>query len=131
MLKPILTVFAFGIVSFAVQGLSHFVINVEHFASIDFLRKEPVIPLGLTAMIVQALIFSFVMAKLFPMGASLSQCLAVVASFGIFLGIYIALAEPAKYAAPSIPAWIMFEATASTLQFLLFSIPLWLIYRKP
>lgn len=130
MKKPILTVLAFMFVSFGVQGLSHFVINADHFASISFIRPDPVLPLGFATMIVQALIFSFVMSRLWPDGATIQQGLNVSACFGLFLASYIALAEPAKYAAPSIPAWMLVEGIASVVQFSVFGLLLGLIYRN-
>ena len=123
-----LTVLAFMVISFAVQGLSHFVINAEHFASISFARPDPILPMGLTAMIIQALILSFVMTRLWPDGASFRQGVSVSVCFGLFLGSYIVLAEPAKYAAPSIPSWMMVEATASFIQFSVFGVLLGLIH---
>lgn len=128
--KPALTVFAFMLVTFGVQGTSHFVINTEHFSTIDFVRADPVLPLGFAAMIIQALVLSFVMLTLWPNGATIRQGLGVSISFGLFLGSYIALAEPAKYAAPSIPAWMLTESTASLVQFSVFGLILGLIYRK-
>ena len=130
MKKTILTVLAFMIVSFGVQGLSHFVINVDHFATITFVRADPVLPMGFAAMIIQALVFSFVMSRLWPDGATIRQGLAVSACFGLFLASYIVLAEPAKYAAPSIPAWVMVEGIASLIQFSVFGMLLGLIYRN-
>lgn len=128
--KQILTVLAFMFVSFGVQGLSHFVINVEHFAAIEFMRADPVLPMGFAAMIIEALIIGFVMSRLWPAGASIQQGLIVSASFGLFLASYIVLAEPAKYAVPSIPAWMLVEILASTAQFGVFGVLLGLIYRK-
>jgi hypothetical protein len=125
-----LTVLAFMCVTFAVQGTSHFVLNADHFASISFMRPDPILPMGFAVMIIQALIFSFAMLRLWPDGATIQQSLMVSASMGLFLASYIALAEPAKYAAPSIPAWIAVESTASFVQFAVFGVLLGLIYRK-
>lgn len=128
--KSVLTVLAFMVVSFAVQGLSHFVINVEHFAGIPFMRAEPIIALGLLVMVVQALVVSFVMHQLWPEGATMRQSLTVSACFGVFLASYIALVEPSKYVAPSISAWITVEAAASFIQFSVFGVLLGLIFRQ-
>jgi len=130
MKKPILTVLAFMLVSFGVQGLSHFVINADHFATISFIRPDPVLPMGFAAMIIEALIFSFVMSRLWPDGATIQQGLVVSACFGLFLASYIVLAEPAKYAAPSIPAWMIVEGMASFVQFGVFGLLLGLIYQN-
>ena len=128
--KPLLTVAAFMAVSFTVQGASHFVINIDHYAAIPFTRADPILPMGLLVMIVQALIISFAMIQLWPEGATMRQALTVSACFGLFLAAYIALTEPAKYTAPSIPKWIAVEATASFVQFAVFGVFLGWIYRK-
>jgi len=130
MSKLILTILAFMVVSFGVQGLSHFMINVDHYAGISFARADSILPMGLAAMIIQALVFGFVMSQLWPDGSTVWQGVLVSACFGIFLASYIVLAEPAKYAAPSIPAWMMIEATASSIQFGTFGVLLGLIHRK-
>lgn len=130
MKKAGLTVLAFMLVSFGVQGLSHFVINVDHFAAIAFMRPDPVLPMGFAAMIIEALILSFVMSRLWPEGATIRQASIVSGSFGLFLASHIVLAEPAKYAAPSISAWMTVESIASFAQFAIFGVLLGLIYRR-
>lgn len=131
MKKSLLTIFAFMLVSFGVQGLSHFVINADHFATITFMRADPVLPMGFMAMIIEAMVFSFVMTRLWPDGATIKQGITVSACFGLFLASYIVLAEPAKYAAPSIPTWMVIEGVASFIQFAVFGVLLGMIYRKP
>ncbi|MFS2318160.1 hypothetical protein RMQ97_09500 [Maricaulis sp. D1M11] len=130
MLRLILTALAFMAITFGVQGLSHFVINVDHYAQIRFARPDPVMPMGFAAMLVQSLIMGMVMSRFFPNGATLRDGIGVSGVFGLFLASYIVLAEPAKYAAPSIPAWMLVEATASTIQFGVFGVILGLIHRK-
>lgn len=128
--KHVLTILAFVLVTFSVQGLSHFVINADHYASIGFLRADTIMPLGFATMIIQALVLSLAMSKLWPDGASIKHGLVMSACFGLFLASYIVLAEPAKYAVPSIPAWMMIEAVASAIQFGVFGVLLGLIYRR-
>ncbi len=130
MTKHLLSVLAFIVVSFVVQGLNHFVINQAHYENIDFARAEPVMALGFLAMIIQGLILTFAMTRIVSTGNRLQDGLLVSISFGLFLAVYIALAEPAKYAAPSIPSWFMTEGLASTIQFLIFGVVIGLIHRK-
>ncbi len=81
-------------------------------------------------MIIQALILSFALS-IYSMGAvTLRKSMEVSLSFGLFLAAYIVLAEPAKYVAPSIQKWIIVEAGASTLQFVLFGFAFWFIHRR-
>jgi hypothetical protein len=130
MTKHLLSVLAFIIVSFAVQGPNHFVINKAHYDEIEFARAEPVMALGILTMIIQGIILTFAMTKITSAGALLNDGLLVSLSFGLFLAVYIALAEPAKYAAPSIPSWFMTEGLVSTIQFVVFGVALGLIHRK-
>tara|TARA_R110000772_G_scaffold28740_5_gene72250 strand:+ start:809 stop:1186 length:378 start_codon:yes stop_codon:yes gene_type:complete len=116
------------IITFAVQGLNHFVINSAHYASIDFARPEPIMALGFLTMIVQGGILTFALAHITPIGARIRDSLKVSLSFGLFLGFYIAVTEPAKYAAPSIPCWILTEGLASTIQFVVFGLVLGFIH---
>ncbi|MEP4029908.1 hypothetical protein [Roseibium polysiphoniae] len=128
--RHILTVLAFILVTFAVQGLSHFVINVDHYASIGHLRAEPIMPLGFATMTIQGLILSVAMSRLWPDGTSIKNGMLVAGFFGLFLGSYMVLTESAKYTVPSIPTWMATEAVAVTTQFCIFGVVLGFIYRK-
>lgn len=130
MTKHLLSVLAYIVVSFAVQGINHFGINKAHYDKIDFARAEPVFSLGFLAMIIQGLVLSFAMTKIITFSTPIKDGLFVSLSFGLFLASYIALAEPAKYAVPSIPAWFLTEGLASTIQFVIFGLALGFIHRK-
>ena len=130
MTKHLISVLAFMGVTFGVQGVSHFLLNKDHFAEIGFLRESPIMPLGFAVMIIEGLILSLALTRLAPTAPSLRDAIMVSLAFGLFLGSYIALTEPAKYAVPSILDWIKVEATASTIQFGVFGVLLGLIHRK-
>ncbi len=129
-MKHSLSIIAFILITFAVQGLNHFVINAEHYANVEFARPEPVMALGFLTMIVQGSILTLALGYVAPMGARIKDAMIVSLSFGLFLGFYIAVTEPAKYAAPSIPVWIFTEGLASAIQFTLFGYVLGLIHRR-
>jgi len=130
MLKHILTVPAFMIVTFAAQGLSHFVINKEHFDAIAFTRPEPIMPLGFTVMIIQGLILSYALASWRGKAVTLRDGVMISLAFGLFLVAYVALTEPAKYAVPSIPDWMVIEGTVGLVQFAVFGLALGFIHRR-
>ncbi len=130
MVKHILSVIGFMLITFAVQGLNHFVINRVHYANIDFVRPEPVMALGFLTMIAQGSILTLALAHIAPNGATIKDGLKVSLSFGLFLGFYIAVTEPAKYAAPSIPGWIWAEGLASAVQFVLFGLVLGFVHQR-
>ena len=120
----------FILISFAAQSISHFVINAEHYASITFMRAEPVFILGFLTMIMQGLVLShffkiysgnkFTLKKGFIYGLQLCA----------FFVSYQALVEPAKYQVPSITSWILVEGSVGVVQFTLFGVLLSMLFKK-
>ena len=130
MLKHLIAVVGFMVVSFAVQGLSHFVINKEHFAGIGFARPDPIIPLGLLVMVIQGLVLSLALSAWRGDQATIADGVIVAASFGLFLVSYIAIVEPSKYTVPSIGGWLVVEGVAGLVQFGLFGLLLGFIHKN-
>lgn len=125
-----LTVIAFMFASFAVQAFSHFVLNTAHYSSISFMRPAPIMPLGLFVMVLQGIALGILFPAIQWKGSVMRNALLFALVMGAFLGAYIALVEPAKYAVPSIGAWISVEASASLIQFLIFGFLLGLIHKN-
>ena len=125
-----LTIVAYVFTTFAVQGTSHFVINADHYAAIPIMRAEPLIPLGITSMLIQGLIFGW----LYPIYADGQSTLRKSIGFswliGGFLASYIVLGEVGKYAIPSISSWITVELSAAFAQYTIFGAALGLIHRS-
>ncbi len=128
--KIILGTLAFVVVSFVVQASNHFVISREHYAGISFMRKEPIMALGIFTMLLQGAILSYLFSFFYKNGETLMQGLKYGLLMGAFLGSYIVLVEPGKYTVPSVSAWIAVEGIASLLQFSLFGITLGAIYKR-
>ena len=129
MTAHILSVLAFMAISFAVQGTSHFVLNKAHYDAISIMRAEAIIPLGLLTMVVQGVILSLALQLWKGSDVSLKDGLIVALGFGLFLGVYIAVTEAAKYDVPSIADWMRVEALASTIQFTVFGLALGFIHK--
>jgi hypothetical protein len=125
-----LTLGAFIVVSFAVQASSHFVLNVEHYAGISIMRKEPIMQLGILAMVVQGTLAGLLFPAVRWTDGGVRSGLTFAWLLGAFLGSYIVLAEPAKYAVPSVTDWMLVESAASFVQFSLFGVLLALIHRN-
>jgi hypothetical protein len=124
-----LTVVAYVLTTFAVQGTSHFAINAAWYASIPIMRAEPLIPLGIASMLIQGLIFAW-LYPVFANGAStLRKSIVFAWLIGAFLASYIVLGEAGKYAIPSLSSWIVVEASAAFAQFTIFGVWLGLIHR--
>jgi phosphotransferase system glucose/maltose/N-acetylglucosamine-specific IIC component len=125
-----LAILAFVIASFAVQAMSHFVLNAGHYATVEFMRDEPIMALGIFTMIVQGAILAYLYTFFYRDGAPLLRGLKYGLLMGVFLGSYLTLVEPAKYIVPSIRSWMIVEGLASLVQFALYGILLGLIYDK-
>lgn len=124
------TVIAYALTTFAVQGTSHFALNADHFAAIPIMRAEPMIPLGIASMVIQGLIFAW-LYPVYANGAStIRRGIGFSSLIGGFLASYIVLGEVGKYAIPSVSSWILVEAGAAFAQFTLFGVWLGLIHRS-
>jgi hypothetical protein len=122
--------FAFVVSSFAVQTLSHFVLAADHFASVPFMRAEPIMAMGVGVMLVQGLLLTALFSRFGRASSSPRDALLFGLGMGLFLGAYIAIVEPAKYMVPSIGNWIAVEGLAATAQFVLFGLGLGFVFRK-
>ncbi len=129
MLEHGASILTFAVISFAVQGLSHFVINKAHFDNVAFTRPNPVIAMGVAVMILQGLVLSVALAVWKGGAATIADGLTVSGAFGLFLVSYIAVVEPSKYDVPSIRAWIRVEGLAGLVQFAAFGVALGAIHQ--
>ncbi|MGH7712945.1 MAG: hypothetical protein ACREOG_16765 [Gemmatimonadaceae bacterium] len=126
----VLTVLAYIITTFGVQGASHFAINAEHYAAISIMRPEPIVPMGLVSMVIQGLLFAFLFPT-FNRGPNPPRNgLMFSWAMGAFLASYIVLGEAGKYAIPSISSWIAVELTAAAVQFTIFGALLGFLHRR-
>jgi len=121
---------AFIIVSFATQAISHFGINADHYATVSFMRSEPIFALGFLTMLIQGLVLS----HLFGIYGNNLYATKTGLVFGLLMSAffvsYLALVEPSKYQVPNIGAWILVEGVVGLIQFSLFGVVLSLIYRR-
>ena len=130
MVAHLTSVLAFMVVSFAAQGLSHFVINKDHFASIGFMRPDPVLPLGIFGMLIQGVMLSAALRAWKGDAATVVDGLWIGLIFGAFLVSYIAIVEPSKYQVPSIAGWFRVEALVGLVQFAVFGALLGWIHQQ-
>ena len=127
----LLTVVAYVIATFGVQGASHFAINADHYAAISIMRPDPVIPMGVGSMLIQGTIFALLFPTFNAGGSTIRNALVFSWTIGGFLASYIVLGEAGKYAIPSIPSWMLVEGSTAAVQFTIFGILLGLVHRKP
>jgi len=118
---------AYIVVTFAVQAVSHFVINTAHYAGVPYLRPEPIFALGIGSMVIQGVVLAWLYPCYYRNGSPVMEGWKFGLLTGSILVSYIALAEPAKYVVPSIPSWITVEAVVGLVQFSLAGIAIGLI----
>jgi hypothetical protein len=125
-----LTIAAYVASTFLVQGASHFAINADHYAGIAIMRSKPVIPLGITAMVIQGFIFALLFPYFRNPDSPVRSGILFSLAIGAFLTSYVTLGEGGKYTVPSIPSWIVVEASVALVQFTLFGALLGLVHRR-
>ena len=130
MKKHVLAVLAYAVATFVTQALSHFVVNKAHYAAVAYLRPDPIFPLGISAMLIQGSILSYLYARLGDQQSSFRHAVSFGWVTGGFLVSYIALGEAAKYVVPAIGSWIAVEVAAGFAQFTLYGLLLGLAYRE-
>jgi hypothetical protein len=129
MKKHVMAVLGYMAATFITQATSHFVINADHYASVTFLRKEPIFPLGILSMLIQGSIISYLYARRSETERSISGAIKFAWLAGGFLVSYPALAEAAKYSVPAVAPWITVEFIAGFVQFTFYGVLLGLVYR--
>ena len=110
-------VLGYLVATFATQALSHFLIFASHYAQVSYLKAEPIFPLGLSSMLVQGAILSFVYTRSRFIDHGIKGAVVCAWLFGAFLVSYIALAEAAKYSVPNAWTWIAVETGVGFFQF--------------
>jgi hypothetical protein len=126
-----LCIVAYVVSTFLVQGSAHFVLFAAHYASIPILRPEPKFALGLSSMVIQGTLLSYVLVRSRFHSGRVLDAMRLAWCFGAFLLSYIALAEAGKYAIADIPAWIATESATALVQYTLIGLAFGLIHRHP
>ena len=118
------------VISFLAQSISHFIINADHYATISFMRAQPIFIMGFLTMIMQGIVLSYLFLIYTKNEFTLKKGLFYGLIMAIFFVSYPALVEPAKYQVPSISSWILVEASVGLLQFSLFGLLLSIAFQK-
>ncbi|MDH4090349.1 MAG: hypothetical protein OEV74_03165 [Cyclobacteriaceae bacterium] len=106
--------------SFFVQFISHFVINADHYASIAFMREQPLMYFGLSTMFLQGIVLTVLYLKWANGTFNVRQGIRFAWLLGAFFVSYLALVEADKYNVQDIVEWVIVEAGAGAVQFTIF-----------
>ncbi len=127
-----LAVLAYLVPSFPLGYFWHLVTFADRYQQLAMYRDEVIIPLGLTSMAIQALLFAWAYPRLFgDRGASWWRG---AAGFGIRFGAlawsFAVLPVAAKYRMSSVPDFVLLETAFTLLQFAIVSPLIALAYRS-
>ena len=129
--KFFLAVIAYIVVTFAVAASWHLVFFKDLYDQLGiFTRKEPLIPLGITSIVMQGLVLSYLYPIFFRGGSPLAQGL----KFGLLIGVLMAsiavFAEAGKQNVSSLTTWLTFESGYYLLLFGCVGMIIGMIYGK-
>ena len=97
--------------------------------ALEIFRPDPVVPMGLASMAIQALFFSWVFPKLFANGSWLLNGLQFAAVFGALGWSFMVLPVAAKYRMTSVSRFIALETAFTAVQFVVTGLLLAFVYR--
>ena len=120
MITHALRIAAYVMTTFAVQMVSHFIVNAEHYAAVGHMRAEPIFALGVLAMLIQCTALSSLYARSQWARSSMLSSLQFGWLVGVFLVSYLALAEAAKYTVPAVLPWLGTEIAVGFVQFTIY-----------
>jgi hypothetical protein len=124
--------FAYLLPSFPLGYFWHLSTFAEAYAALGMLRPDPVIPLGLATMIIQAALFSWAYPRLFDTAQSawLRSGLGAALSFGLLSWSFTTLAVAAKYRSNSTVYFVTLESAFTAIQFLVTGMLMALAHRR-
>lgn len=129
--KFFLAVIAYVVLTFTIAASWHLVLFKDLYDALAiFTRKEPIIPLGLLSILMQAL----VLAYLYPFFRRGDSPAKEGSKFGLLIGVLMAsiavFAEAAKQNVSALSTWLMLESVYYLLQFSVVGMVMGLIYGR-
>lgn len=122
---------AYTILTFAVAASWHLVLFKDVYDQLGiFTRKEPIIPLGIASILMQALILAYLYPRFFKGGNPVREGLAFGLLSGVLMASIAVFAEAGKQHVSSLATWLVFESAYYLLQFGLLGVVIALIYGR-
>jgi len=121
MRRSVLAVLAYLVPTFVTGFLWHLVLFHSLYQRLEIYRPDPLIPLGLGSMLVQAVLFAWAYPRLFSTAPKEWGRNALLAGLG-FAALswsFTTLAVAAKHPMTSLPEYVALETGYTILQFLL------------
>jgi hypothetical protein len=129
--KFILSVLAYAIPTMILGMVWHFILFHELYDSLGiYNRKEPIIALGFTSMLVQGVIMAYLYPYYYGDKSTLSKGIVFSLTMGMFLFSVSTLANAAKIEVSSMQSWLLVQAAFHLIQFVIAGAALGYINRK-
>lgn len=115
-----------------IHGLTwHFLFFKDLYDSLGiYNRVEPIIPLGLTSMLIQGIIIAYLYPFVFKGGSPVKEGLRFAFIMGLFLFSVSTLANGAKIQVTSMSQWVAVQSAFHVIQFTLTGIGIGFVYGK-
>ncbi len=110
----------------------HLTTFAPQYAALQMLRADPIIPLGLSTMIVQATLLSWAYPRLFDTARNrwFASGMRAAMAFGLLSWSFSTLAVAAKYRSASVVDFMVLETCFTALQFTITGVLLALAHRQ-
>lgn len=118
--KMILTALAYIIPTMILGMVWHFNLFPKQYEELGiYNRKEPIIPLGITSMIIQGVILAY----LYPFFSREDKSIKTAVKFSLIMGLFLfsvtTLANGAKIEVSSMQSWLIIQTGFHVIQFLI------------
>lgn len=112
---------AYLVPTFPIAFVWHLVLFEQSYQALHIYRADPIIPLGLASMLIQATVFSWVFPRVFALhrGTVLRNGLLYGLGAGLLSWSFTTLAVAAKHPMASIPDFVVLETAFTAVQFLI------------
>ena len=116
-----LSVLSYLLPTFPLGYVWHLVAFADNYGRLELYRSDVIIPFGLTAMSLQALLFSWAYPRLFRRDDWAGSALKFFAVFGVLAWSFATLPVAAKYRMTSVADFLLLETAYTAVQFALVS----------
>ena len=129
--KFVLAALAYIIVTFIIAAGWHLGLFKDIYDQLAiFTRKEPLIHLGVTSMILQGLVLAYIYPLFRKTGKPVNEGLKFGLLMGIFMGSNAVFAEAGKQEVTYLSTWLLLESVYYLFQFAIVGIVIGLVYGK-
>jgi hypothetical protein len=133
MMRFTLGVLAYLVPTFALGFVWHLILFNNYYEALGVYRSDIIIPFGFFSMLIQAVIFAWICAKLFARqnGSFWSPALAYGALGAALSWSFTTLAAAAKNVMTSVPDYILIETSFTVVQWLMVAPLTVLVFFRP